>query len=500
MVYPVMVPSLLKVDFYILLLLLLSFNVDHAMSTNDYIDCRCSVTANYTDGSAFEVNMHSLFSILTNDALPTGFSNATVGVGSDTVHSLVQCRGDIDQDSCKECIRNSTQQVVGYCPYNMDAIIWYEKCQLRYSITNFFGQLNVEDYGYWYWINDKMEDAKAFNENLGSLLKIFTYQATTEPSRLMFATSNIPYDDQQTICGLVQCTRDISLAGCSLCLNSTIFKIRGTCENGHGCEVAAGSCRVRFDTELFYGTPTTPTSSLPAPPSNSSPTPSFNSLTPRPSPSFNSLPPSPNPSPPPPSLDSSATSSGASNTTSGQQKSAGRKHMYIIIAISVLTIVVLITCLICGFYWWKTEFCCLWRKKLKRGGLQSKEEEDDGFEQQGEPTKHMQLDWPVRFKLINGIARGVLYLHEDSRLRTVHRDLKASNILLDEDMNPKISDFGNAKIVDTDQTQTETLEIMETRSNKRSTTSVDEHQSFRFSTFSAVDIWHLSIFLREGCQ
>ncbi|XP_049936397.1 cysteine-rich receptor-like protein kinase 6 isoform X3 [Nymphaea colorata] len=496
--------------------------------------------------------MHSLFSILTNDALPTGFSNATVGVGSDTVHSLVQCRGDIDQDSCKECIRNSTQQVVGYCPYNMDAIIWYEKCQLRYSITNFFGQLNVEDYGYWYWINDKMEDAKAFNENLGSLLKIFTYQATTEPSRLMFATSNIPYDDQQTICGLVQCTRDISLAGCSLCLNSTIFKIRGTCENGHGCEVAAGSCRVRFDTELFYGTPTTPTSSLPAPPSNSSPTPSFNSLTPRPSPSFNSLPPSPNPSPPPPSLDSSATSSGASNTTSGQQKSAGRKHMYIIIAISVLTIVVLITCLICGFYWWKTEFCCLWRKKLKRGGLQSKEEEDDGFEQQGhgpkqfdnevqtlaklqhrnlvrllggfmegeekilvyeyvrntsldnflfgEPTKHMQLDWPVRFKLINGIARGVLYLHEDSRLRTVHRDLKASNILLDEDMNPKISDFGNAKIVDTDQTQTETLEIMETRSNKRSTTSVDEHQSFRFSTFSAVDIWHLSIFLREGCQ
>ncbi|XP_049936339.1 putative cysteine-rich receptor-like protein kinase 20 [Nymphaea colorata] len=80
-----------------------------------------------------------------------------------------------------------------------------------------------------------------------------------------------------------------------------------------------------------------------------------------------------------------------------------------------------------------------------------------------EPTKRVQLDWPVRFKLINGIARGLLYLHEDSRLRIVHRDLKASNVLLDEDMNPKISDFGTAKIFNTNQTQAETFEITGTR-------------------------------------
>uniref|UniRef100_M8CHC6 Cysteine-rich receptor-like protein kinase 10 n=1 Tax=Aegilops tauschii TaxID=37682 RepID=M8CHC6_AEGTA len=57
-----------------------------------------------------------------------------------------------------------------------------------------------------------------------------------------------------------------------------------------------------------------------------------------------------------------------------------------------------------------------------------------------------------RYKIINGIARGLQYLHEDSQLRVVHRDLKASNILLDKDMNPKISDFGIARLFGQDQT------------------------------------------------
>ncbi|KAL6283761.1 hypothetical protein ACE6H2_014690 [Prunus campanulata] len=94
------------------------------------------------------------------------------------------------------------------------------------------------------------------------------------------------------------------------------------------------------------------------------------------------------------------------------------------------------------------------------------------------------LNWQKRLNIIMGISRGLLYLHQDSRLRIIHRDLKSSNILLDDELNPKISDFGIARVFGRNQTEAKTKRVIGTYGYMSPEYAIDGKFSEKSDVFS----------------
>ncbi|KAL8106695.1 hypothetical protein AgCh_023444 [Apium graveolens] len=102
----------------------------------------------------------------------------------------------------------------------------------------------------------------------------------------------------------------------------------------------------------------------------------------------------------------------------------------------------------------------------------------------GDNENKASLNWPKRYNIINGIVKGLLYLHEDSRLRVIHRDLKASNILLDYHMNPKISDFGMARSFGDSETISNTARVVGTYGYMSPEYAIDGSFSIKSDVYS----------------
>ncbi|XP_047955380.1 cysteine-rich receptor-like protein kinase 44 isoform X2 [Salvia hispanica] len=101
-----------------------------------------------------------------------------------------------------------------------------------------------------------------------------------------------------------------------------------------------------------------------------------------------------------------------------------------------------------------------------------------------DPVKRSQLDWDSRYKIIRGIAKGMSYLHEESGLKIIHRDLKASNVMLDDKLNPKISDFGLARLIKQDDNGGSTLNVVGTYGYMAPEYAMQGKYSFKSDVFS----------------
>ncbi|XP_057499027.1 cysteine-rich receptor-like protein kinase 10 isoform X3 [Actinidia eriantha] len=498
--------------FFLFTLSLLSIIISETKAARELLFLNCpNNTVTYTPNSTYAANLKAVLASLSSNATdPAGFHNSTAGRGTpDTAYGLFLCRGDLSPAGCLDCVTFASSEVVEKCPSSKLATIWYDDCMLRYSNQSIFAVPDLTG-GAFLWNTQnvsRLEDALRFQFLLGRLFGDIVNRASIGGLGKKFATGNANYSSFHSLYALGQCTPDLTTPECKTCLEEANSDFQSCCAASQGGRVLFPSCNVRYETYPFHSATA---SAAPPPPVVPPPPPKGNGglssqvliaiiipicvvvllfivgfcwlrrrrtkkhecvredtvgddIT-----TVQSL------------QYDLATLQAATNNFSEENKigEGGFGPVYKATISNGEVVAV---------------------KRLSRSSGQGAEEFKNetvlvaklqhrnlvrllGFCLEGEeniliyefvpnkslekflfdPQERGKLDWQRRYKIIEGVARGMLYLHEDSRLRIVHRDLKASNILLDGDMNAKISDFGMARIFGVDQTEGNTNRVVGT--------------------------------------
>ncbi|XP_021290173.1 cysteine-rich receptor-like protein kinase 10 [Herrania umbratica] len=481
----------------------------------------CSERGEYSANSAYSRNLNLILSSLhSNVSVNGGFYNTSTGQGPDEVYALALCRGDLASGSCFDCINSSSEGIKKQCPNQKEAIFWgpgisSSVCMLRYSNRNIFSAMEVTPSIPVTNPNDISANLEQFNETLHKLMGVLLTEASSG-STSKFAAGDMNFTSSEKIYGLVQCTPDISKSDCRICLQGAIGELSECCGRKQGGRILRPSCIAWFELNLFYDSNTIDAPSLSPPGPSTSvdivpPVITNNRESSRTTSrttiiivvsvvillalavivsilccilykwkaklnrdddsairrleslqfSLTAVKTATNDF-----HDANRLGQGGFGSVykgmlqNGQEIAVKRLSRHSsqgelefkneILLVAKLQHRNLVRLM--GFCLEGTERILVY-EFVSNGSLD---------QYIFDSIKRGQLNWEMCYKIICAIARGILYLHEDSCLRIIHRDLKASNVLLDEEMNPKISDFGMARLFAVNQIQGNTARTVGT--------------------------------------
>ncbi|XXG69311.1 hypothetical protein AAC387_Pa06g2211 [Persea americana] len=214
-------------------------------------------SSNYTSGSQYETNLNTILPTLSSNGVirRDSFYNNSYGDDTNMVYSYSQCMSAASEDDCRQCLINSTAEIIRRCPNKTEATIRYYSCILRYSDQRFFSELDTSIRISLYPVQD-VANVTLFNTQASGLMNNLTTAAASAASK--YAVSFTNYDSFQRIYGLAQCTRDLSESNCDNCLRRMIENIPSCCDGRTGGNVYSVSCNIRYDMYIFFSLPPPP--------------------------------------------------------------------------------------------------------------------------------------------------------------------------------------------------------------------------------------------------
>ncbi|KAI5558284.1 hypothetical protein BDE02_17G029600 [Populus trichocarpa] len=239
--------SRLTSSLYLLTFALLLQNV---LGTDPHFS-RCSSNANSTANSFYKTSLNVLMGSLYHLAPVEGFALGSLGQNNqDRPYGLVLCRGDVSSSDCRTCAANATREIRKRCPNGKRAIIAYDNCLLKYSDSDFFGQIDDQNKFYMWNVNN-VSNPVLFNEKTTELLSQLADKASYNSSKLYAAGEMDLLEGSMKLYGMAQCTRDLSSVDCKKCLDGAIGELPGVAYGKQGARVVGGSCMVIYEIYPF---------------------------------------------------------------------------------------------------------------------------------------------------------------------------------------------------------------------------------------------------------